>query len=73
MNHCKFRTSHGGALFCQDSVYCEGFCKFHHAAFRKGDLNEHGVINELVSDQRRRREINFHGVRFPEGVYAEEL
>ncbi len=73
MAHCKFRTSWGGALFCQDPAYLEGFCKFHHAALLRGEINERGVINELLSDQKRRREINFHGIVAPEGIYVEEL
>lgn len=72
MDHCKFRTSHGGAKFCQDPVYIEGFCKFHFKAFRAGEINEHGVINELLSDQIRRREINFHGIRAAEATYVED-
>ena len=63
MAHCRFRTSHGGALFCQDPAYLEGFCRFHYAALQRGELNERGVINELLADQNRRREINFHGMR----------
>ena len=63
METCKFRTSYGGAWFCQDPVYLEGFCKFHYLAFQCGEINELGVINELLSDQERRREINFHGIR----------
>ena len=72
MNHCKFRTSHGGALFCQDPAYLEGFCKFHHDALARGEINNNGVINERLSDQARRREINHHGIRFPEGTYLED-
>ena len=72
MKHCRFRTSHGGAQFCQDPVYLEGFCKFHHKAYRHGEITEHGVINELLSDQSRRREINFHGVTTSDAVYVED-
>ncbi len=72
MAHCRFRTSWGGALYCQDPIYLEGFCKFHHAALLRGEINERGIINELLSDQRRRREINFHGIRAPEGMYEED-
>jgi len=72
VSHCKFRTSHGGAQFCQDPVYLEGFCKFHHRAYRRGEINERGVINELLSDQIRRREINFHGCRLSQAVYVED-
>lgn len=72
MNNCKFRTSFGGALFCQDVVYLEGFCKYHHDAFMNGEINEAGVINERLSDQRRRREINYHGIPMPDGAYLED-
>ncbi len=72
MRHCKFRTSYGGAMFCQDDVYLEGFCKFHYQALESGELNENGVINEKVSDQVRRREINFHGVQSEPGAYLDD-
>lgn len=72
MDHCRFRTSHGGSRFCQDPVYLEGFCKFHHRAYRRGEINEYGVINERLSDQIRRREINFHGIVVPAAGYAED-
>jgi hypothetical protein len=72
MKHCRFRTSHGGALFCQDPVYLDGFCKFHHEALRNGEINVNGVINERLSDQRRRREINTHGIRFDSTTYLED-
>jgi len=72
MQHCRFRTSYGGALFCQDPVYLEGFCKFHHAALRHGEINENGVINEKLSDQRRRRQINYHGIDTTAPDYLDE-
>lgn len=72
MDHCRFRTSHGGSRFCQDPVYLEGFCKFHHRAYRRGEINEYGVINERLSDQIRRREINFHGIAAPAAGYVED-
>ena len=72
MAHCRFRTSHGGALFCQDPVYLEGFCRFHFKALQASEINERGVINEQLSDQIRRREINFHGIRFAEETYLED-
>ena len=62
MDHCKFRTSYGGAMFCQDTPYLEGFCRFHYEALQRGEINELGVLNERLSDQDRRREINFHGI-----------
>jgi hypothetical protein len=63
VDHCKFRTSFGGARYCQDAPYLEGFCKFHFEALQHGEINERGVLNERLSDQERRREINFHGIK----------
>jgi len=62
-DHCRFRTSVGGVLFCQDSPYENGFCRFHYDAYLRGELLPNGQINELLSDQNRRREINRHGIR----------
>ena len=72
MEHCRFRTSFGGTRFCQDPVYLEGFCRFHHRALRNGEMNENGVLNERVSEQARRREINYHGIAVDENVYRED-
>ena len=72
MKNCRFRTSHGGALFCQDPVYLEGFCQFHFRALQAGEINENGVINERLSDQDRRREINFHGIEFATETYLSD-
>lgn len=72
MDHCRFRTSFGGSRYCRDAVYLEGFCRFHHAAFQRGELNEYGVINEKLSDQIRRREINFHGIPLEETTYVDD-
>jgi hypothetical protein len=69
---CRFRTSFGGAQFCQDPPYLEGFCRFHFDALRRGEINELGVIDERVSDQARRREINYHGIRLPGETYLED-
>ena len=72
VNSCRFRTSFGGALFCQDPVYLEGYCRFHFRALQKGEMNERGVLNERLTDQDRRREINFHGIRQSEADYLDE-
>lgn len=65
VKHCRFRTSYGGAKYCQDPAYLEGFCRFHYEALLRGEINELGIINEKVSDQDRRREINYHGIELP--------
>jgi hypothetical protein len=72
VRHCKFRTSYGGALFCQDAVYLEGFCRFHYRALQNREINEYGVLNELLTDQMRRREINFHGIQLSDETYLED-
>lgn len=72
MDHCKFRTSFGGALFCQDSQYLEGYCSFHYRALQGGEITENGVINERIADQVRRREINYHGIQLPGHGYRDE-
>jgi len=72
MKHCRFRTSLGGSAFCQEDSYLEGFCKFHYGALQQGEINEHGVINERLTDQQRRREINYHGVEFDRPTYLED-
>ena len=72
MKHCRFRTSFGGALFCQHAAYLEGFCKFHYRALQAGEINENGVINEQLSDQVRRREINYHGIALSGETYLED-
>lgn len=71
MAHCRFRTSLGGAAFCQDPAYLEGFCRFHFDALQRGEINERGILNERLADQDRRREINFHGIR-REAVYVDD-
>jgi hypothetical protein len=72
MDHCRFRTSYGGAIFCQDPVYLEGFCKFHYRALEAGEINDNGILNELLSNQARRREINYHGIPVDERTYLED-
>ncbi len=59
-------------MFCQDPSYQEGFCKFHYAALQNGEINERGVINERLTDQARRREINYHGIELPAETYLED-
>ena len=73
MEHCRFRTSYGGVSFCQDAPYLEGFCRFHFQALQNGEINENGVINERLTDQGRRREINYHGIQISEERYLEDL
>ena len=66
--HCRFITSFGGAAYCLEPPYLLGFCRFHFDCFQRGEINEEGRISDLLDDQTRRREINFHGVELPEDV-----
>jgi len=59
---CRFVSSLGGTQHCQDPPSRLGFCAFHFAAFLQGDLLPNGQISERVSDQHRRRALNYHGV-----------
>lgn len=72
VEHCRFRTSHGGTVRCGDPVYEEGFCRFHYECYLRGEVLPNGQINELLSDQDRRRTINFHGIPRDTQVYLDD-
>jgi hypothetical protein len=61
-NNCRFLSSLGGTHRCQDAVYQEGLCRFHFEAFLRGEVLPNGQLNERLTDQHRRREINYHGI-----------
>ena len=63
--HCTFLSSFGGVYRCQDPLYFMGFCAFHYGAFERGEINKLGHISDKLDDQRRRLEINFHGLDIP--------
>ena len=69
--HCRFRTS-AGLAYCSESVYAEGFCRFHYECLMRGEVLANGQINELLTDQNRRRAINFHGQQSDDSVYVNE-
>lgn len=69
---CRFRSSYGGDRHCQDPVYHFGFCRFHFGCSMRGEILANGQINEKLTDQIRRRAINFHGLRLPKGAYDTE-
>lgn len=68
---CGFRSSYG-LQYCQEPLYAEGFCRFHYECMLRGELLPNGQINEMLSDQNRRRVINFHGLQRDESMYVEE-
>ena len=59
---CRFLSSLGGVHRCPDLVHREGFCRFHYEAFGKGEILPSGQINERVTDQHRRRALNYHHI-----------
>ena len=71
IEHCRFRSSYGGDLHCTDPVYHYGFCRFHFECYLRGEILANGQINEKLTDQVRRRVINFHGLRLPQDLYVE--
>jgi len=68
---CRFRSSFGGNLHCAESVYHYGFCRFHFECYSRGEILAHGQINEKLTDQVRRRTINFYGIALPRETYVE--
>ncbi len=71
VERCRFRSSYGGDFHCQDRAYHYGFCRFHFECYMRGEILANGQINEKLSDQLRRRAINFHGLRLPRETYVE--
>jgi hypothetical protein len=59
---CRFVTEFDGVSTCQDPAWDLGFCRFHREALDQGDIDEDGVMSDSVSDQKRRRAINYHGM-----------
>jgi len=62
MELCRFTSSWGGVARCGQPAYRLGFCRFHFDCYGRGEIDIRGVISERVSDQERRRQINFHGL-----------
>ena len=62
MEKCRFTSSWGGVERCPEPAERQGFCLFHFACYSAGEIDIRGVISERVTDQARRRAINFHGL-----------
>lgn len=67
---CRFITSYDGVTRCREAVYFHDFCEFHFEAYLRGEIDARGHISEELSDQRRRREINYYGIDLPPAVPA---
>lgn len=61
-DRCRFLSSLGGVHHCPDPVYREGFCHFHFEAFLRSEVLPNGQISERLTDQNRRRALNYHGI-----------
>lgn len=61
-SRCRFLSSLGGVHHCPDPSYREGFCRFHFEAFLKGEILPNGQLDERLTDQHRRRALNYHGI-----------
>ena len=70
MERCRFVSSWGGVARCGDEAWRDGFCRFHAACLDQGEITERGLISERLTDQDRRRAINFHAIRTSSGPRA---
>jgi hypothetical protein len=70
MERCRFTTSWGGVVRCGDPAWRNGFCRFHDDCYQGGEITERGLISERLSDQERRRAINYHAIRTGTGPQA---
>jgi hypothetical protein len=66
MDRCRFVSSWGGVARCRDEAYRDGFCRFHEDCYRRGEITDRGIISERLTDQERRRAINFHALNDPD-------
>ena len=65
---CRFLTSYDGVTRCRERQYFHGFCEFHFEAYLRREIDAAGHISENLSDQKRRREINYYGIELPPAV-----
>jgi hypothetical protein len=68
-DRCRYVSSYDGVTRCAHGAVAQGFCRFHYAAYLVGEITEEGYLADTLSDQDRRRQINFHGVN-PDAVYV---
>ncbi len=68
MERCRFVSSWGGVARCADEVWRDGLCRFHAECLDRGEINDRGLINERLTDQERRRAINYHAIRTASGT-----
>ena len=61
-DRCRFVSQFDGVTRCADAAWDLGFCRFHRDALDRGEIDEDGVLSDAVIDQRRRRELTYHGM-----------
>ena len=71
MERCRFTSSWGGVARCGEPADRLGFCRFHFECYMRGEILANGQINEKLTDQARRRAINFHGLNLSQAPYEE--
>jgi hypothetical protein len=64
---CRYISTYDGVTRCRHGAYAQGFCRFHYAAYLAGEITEEGYLSDGLSDQVRRRAINYHGIQ-PDAV-----
>ena len=64
---CGYISTYDGVMRCSHPVLAQGFCRYHYQALQSGEITPEGYLSDSLSDQVRRREINYFGVQ-PEAV-----
>ncbi|MFQ5670357.1 MAG: hypothetical protein ACE5HD_07565 [Acidobacteriota bacterium] len=64
-SRCRFISSYDGVSRCRHSEYAQDFCRFHYRAYLAGEITVQGYLVDGLSDQVRRRAINYHGIQPP--------
>ena len=64
---CRYISSYDGVTRCCHHVHAQAFCRWHYQALLQGEITEEGYLSDSLSDQVRRREINYFGIH-PEAV-----
>jgi hypothetical protein len=62
LHRCRYISTYDGVTRCAHEVFAQRFCRFHYEAFLAGEVTAEGYLADTLSDQVRRRQINFHGV-----------
>ena len=65
--NCRYISTYDGVTRCCHAAHAQGFCRFHYTAFLAGEITPEGYLSDDLSDQVRRRALNYHGIQ-PEAV-----